>query len=127
MRDVVEILDHWQHGRSIQAISASLGLDRKTVRKYVGLADQAGFSPGQRPSGGWGAWLDRRYPELNARGRTRPTVEHLDPLREEIRQALEGGVTPTTAWRRLHQAGRTAASLATFRRYVARTFPATGA
>ena len=46
MRDVAEILDHWQHGRSIQAISASLGLDRKTVRKYVGLAQQAGFSQG---------------------------------------------------------------------------------
>lgn len=127
MRDVAEILDHWQHGRSIQAISASLGLDRKTVRKYVGLAEQAGFSQGQRPSGGWGAWLDQRHPELNARGRIRPTVEQLDPLREEIHQALAAGVTPTTAWRRLHQAKRTAVSLATFRRYVARTFPAAGA
>jgi len=43
--------NHWQHGRSIQAIAASLGLDRKTVRKYVGLAEQAGFQPGQRPVG----------------------------------------------------------------------------
>ena len=127
MRDIAEILDHWQHGRSIQAISASLGLDRKTVRKYVGLAEQAGFSPGQRPLGGWGAWLDHRHPELNARGRRRPSVEQLDPLRHEIHGALDGGVTPTTAWRRLRQAGRTAVSLATFRRYVARTFPAVGA
>ncbi len=57
MRDIVEILDHWD-GRSIQATAASLGLDRKTVRKYVGLAEQAGFEPGQRPPKGWGAWLD---------------------------------------------------------------------
>lgn len=126
MRDIAEILDHWQHGRSIQAIATSLGLDRKTVRKYVGLAERAGFTPGDRPAGGWGAWLDRRHPELNARGRHRPTVEQLDRLRDEIRPALESGVTPTTTWRRLHQAKRTAVSLATFRRYVTRTFPAVG-
>lgn len=126
MRDIAEILDHWQHGRSMQAIATSLGLDRKTVRKYVILAAQAGFSPGQRPPGGWGAWLDQHHPELTGRGRIRPTAEYLDPLREEIRQALAGGVTPTTAWRRLHQARRTAVSLATFRRYVRRTFPTMG-
>lgn len=126
MRDITEILDHWQHGRSIQAIALSLSLDRKTVRKYVGLAEQAGFDPGKGPAGGWGAWLGQHHPELNARGRHRPTVEHLDPVREEIRQALDQQVTPTTAWRRLRQAGRITASLATFRRYVKRTFPEHG-
>jgi hypothetical protein len=99
VRDVAEILDHWQHGRSIQAIAASLGLDRKTVRKYVDLAQRAGFEPGQRPPGGWGAWLDSCHPELNARGRIRPTVRQLDPLHDEIGRALEVGVSPTTVWR----------------------------
>lgn len=122
VRDIAEILDHWQRGRAIQAIAQSLGLDRKTVRKYVALAEQAGFQPGRGPAGGWGVWLGQHHPELTARGRHRPTVEQLDPLREEIREAL-AEVTPTTAWRRLHQARRLSASLATFRRYVARTFP----
>jgi len=126
VRDVAEILDHWQGGRSIQATAQSLGLDRKTVRKYVQLAEQAGFEPGSGPAGGWGAWLGHHHPELNARGRVRPTVEQLDPVREEIRLALVD-VTPTTAWRRLRQARRITASLATFRRYVARTFPERGA
>jgi transposase len=122
VRDVAEILDHWDHGRTIQAIAASLGLDRKTVRKYVGLAEQAGFEPGQRPSRGWGAWLDSSHPELNARGRTRPTVGQLDPMHDEIGRALGAGVTPTTVWRRLHHDQRTTVSVATFRRYVRRTF-----
>ena len=126
VRDVAEILDHWQHGRSLQAISLSLGLDRKTVRKYVHLAEEAGLGPGRGPAGGWGAWLHQHHPELNARGRHRPTVEELHSLREEIGQAV-AQVTPTTAWRRLRQAGRLTASLATFRRYVARTFPERGA
>jgi transposase len=126
VRDVAEILDHWHSGRSLQAISQSLGLDRKTVRKYVRLAEDAGFAPGDHPpKGGWGVWLAEAHPELNARGRYRPTVEQLDPLREEIRQAI-ADVTPTTAWRRLRRAGRLTASLATFRRYLARTFPDRG-
>ena len=57
MREIAEILDHWQHGRSVTAIAESLDLDRKTVRKYVGLASQAGFVPGQAPPEGWGRWL----------------------------------------------------------------------
>jgi hypothetical protein len=44
--DVVEILIHWYAGRSQHELSASLGVDRKTVRKYVGPAVAAGLGPG---------------------------------------------------------------------------------
>src|SRR5207248_1615115 len=111
-------LDHWHRGRALQAISQSLGLDRKTVRKYVRLAEEARFSPGDRPpKGSWSIWLAEAHPDLNARGRYRPTVEQFDPLREVIRQAL-ADVTPTTAWRRLRRAGCTSASLATLQRQI---------
>jgi DNA replication protein DnaC len=33
--DVAEILVHWHAGRSLSEIAESLGVDRKTVRKYV--------------------------------------------------------------------------------------------
>ena len=37
MIDVVEILQHWHAGRPKLVLSASLGVDPKTVRKYVAL------------------------------------------------------------------------------------------
>jgi hypothetical protein len=33
--DVTEILIHWHAGRSISEVAASLGVDRKTIRKYL--------------------------------------------------------------------------------------------
>jgi hypothetical protein len=63
---VTEILGHWHAGRSL-----SLGVDRKTIRKYVPLAVAAGIAPGgparARPSGrglsgsGSQSWLTRGW------------------------------------------------------------------
>ena len=44
--DVTEILIHWYAGRSISEVSASLGVDRKTIRKYLAPAVAAGLAPG---------------------------------------------------------------------------------
>jgi hypothetical protein len=41
--DVTEILVHWQAGRGISEIAQSLGVDRKTIRKYVAPAIKAGM------------------------------------------------------------------------------------
>ncbi len=38
MIDVTEILVHWHAGRSLNEMSQSLGVDRKTIRKYVAPA-----------------------------------------------------------------------------------------
>ncbi len=38
MNEVVETIHQWHKGMKIQQISQSLGLDRKTVRKYLGMA-----------------------------------------------------------------------------------------
>ena len=43
--DVTEILVHWHAGRSQAEIGASLGVDRKTVRKYTAPATAAGLTP----------------------------------------------------------------------------------
>ena len=49
--DVTEILAPWYAGRSKNQIAGSLGLDRKTVRKYLGLAEAQGLVPGGPPVG----------------------------------------------------------------------------
>ena len=44
--DVTEILTHWHAGRSISEIAQSLGVDRKTIRKYVAPPAGSGLVPG---------------------------------------------------------------------------------
>jgi hypothetical protein len=49
--DVTEILVHWHAGRSLNEMSQSLGVDRKTIRKYIAPAVAAGELTGRGPVG----------------------------------------------------------------------------
>ncbi len=42
--DVTEIFVHWDAGRSLNEMSGSLGIDRKTIRKYLAPAVEAGIT-----------------------------------------------------------------------------------
>jgi len=44
--DIVEVLQHWHAGRAKVVVASSLGIDPKTVRKYVTKAEEAGLVPG---------------------------------------------------------------------------------
>ncbi len=44
MEELVEVLYQWHMGRSVSQIKRSLSIDRKTIRKYMGLAEGHGFS-----------------------------------------------------------------------------------
>ena len=46
MLDAVQILTHWYAGRPKAEVAPSIGVDRKTVDKYVTSAEEAGYSPG---------------------------------------------------------------------------------
>ena len=46
MTQLLELFRHWYAGRSQVQISQALGLDRKTIRKYLAPALAAGMSPG---------------------------------------------------------------------------------
>ncbi|MFE3416361.1 hypothetical protein ACFXMT_51050 [Streptomyces mirabilis] len=50
MVDITEIYVHWYAGRSKSALAASLGVDRKTVRKYLAPAEASGITPGGPPT-----------------------------------------------------------------------------
>ena len=49
MVDVTEILQHWYAGRPKVEVARSLGVDVKTVRRYVAPAEAAGMRPGGPP------------------------------------------------------------------------------
>ena len=44
MEELVEAIYQWHNGRNISQIKRSLGLARKTIRKYIELASREGFS-----------------------------------------------------------------------------------
>ena len=49
MFDLFELYMHWQAGRSQVQLWQSLGMDRKTIRKYLVPAITAGIEPGGEP------------------------------------------------------------------------------
>ena len=68
MIDVTEILVHWHAGRSLNEMSRSLGVDRKTIRKYVAPAVAAGHRAGRpgeergRVAASWSGGGSRSWP-----------------------------------------------------------------
>ena len=46
MNEIVEIIYHWHQGNTIKGIKRSLKFDRKTIRKYIYMAQQLGVRRG---------------------------------------------------------------------------------
>lgn len=125
MIDVVEILQHWHAGRPKLLLSASLGVDPKTVRKYVAPAEAEGIRPGDGlvlDRAGWAAKVAVWFPQLSdarARSLTWPVLE---AKRELIAVMLETN-TLATVHQRLRDEHDLAVSVTSLRRYVWQAFP----
>ena len=124
MIDVVEILQHWHAGRPKTVVAASLGVDVKTVRKYIAAAEAAGLAPGGAvlSRAEWSELARGWFPELvdaKARSLTWPAI---DAHRERIEAMLKTN-TVTTVHQRLRDEQHLAVSITSFRRYVWRQFP----
>jgi transposase len=123
--DVTEILVHWHAGRSLNEMSQSLGVDRKTIRKYVAPAVAAGVMPGGpvKSEAEWAGLVREWFPELadtRLRQVTWPAIgEHHDYIVAQVR----AGVRMSTIHQRLRDEHGLAASVASLRRYVAANIP----
>jgi transposase len=123
--DVTEILVHWHAGRSLNEMSQSLVVDRKTIRKYVAPAIGAGIVPGRpsKPEAEWQGLVREWFPELadtRLRQVTWPAIsEHHDYILAQVK----AGVRMSTIWQRLRDEHGLAASVASLRRYVAANIP----
>jgi transposase len=121
--DVVELLRHWYAGDNVSQMARSLGLDRKTVRKYTGRAEAQGLSPGGPPiaPAAWAAHVREWFPELvDARARSSvhgQIARHHDYLEKHL-----GDVTLATIHQRLRDERGLAVSLSSLRRYVRSEF-----
>lgn len=121
MIDIVEILVHWYAGRSKNEMAASLGVDRKTIRKYLAPAEAAGITPGGPPVGEteWAARVREWFPELADTRLRQVTWPQIAAHHEFIADQLKAGVTQATIHQRLTDERGLAASYASLRRYIA--------
>lgn len=121
--DVVEIYQHWDAGRPKAVIADSLGVDPKTVRKYVRLAEEAGISPGVGYSREeWSGLVRDWCPELVDPRERSSTYALIAPYRERIEEMLKAS-TVTTVHQRLHDEDGLRVGITSFRRYCWAEFP----
>src|SRR6266498_3205865 len=119
--DVTEILIHWYAGRSLSEVSDSLGVDRKTIRKYLAPAVAAGITPGgpARSSAQWAALVAGWFPQLTDTTLRQTTWPQIAPYHEYIVGQLKLRVTQATIHQRLRDEQGLRASVASLKRYVA--------
>ncbi len=107
------------------AANTSLGVDRKTVRKYTAPAGVAGIAPGGPPmaEADWRRLVCEWFPELSdtrLRQRSWPAIE---AHRDYIAEQLKVGVTAATIYQRLADEQGLRASVASLRRWVRANLP----
>ena len=124
MIDIVEVLQHWHAGRPKSVVAVSLGIDPKTVRKYVAPAEAAGLAPGGPvlSRAEWAELVRGWFPELvDGRARSR-LFGVIDAHRERIADMLKTN-TVTTVHQRMRDEHGLAVGISSFRLYVADVFP----
>lgn len=123
--DVTEIMIHWYAGRSITEVSTSLGVDRKTIRKYLAPALAAGLRPGgpAMSQADWAQLVTGWFPQLSDTGLRRTTWPQIAAHHEYITEMLKAGVTQATIHQRLRDERGLQTSVASLKRYVAANLP----
>jgi transposase len=123
VRDVAEILNHWQAGRSIRAISRSLGASRPAIRKYISIAYAHGFRPGcLPPPEGWQAFLKGAAPEIFNPAIGSAIFAEICSHHQAIKDSLEH-TNVMTSWLRLREEPGLKVSYSSFYRYVKKYLP----
>jgi hypothetical protein len=123
--DVIRMLQHWHVGRSQREVSASLAVDRKTLRKYIAPAAEAGIVPGGRAKSQeeWVELARGWFPALADTRLRRSTWLAIGEHHEFIVSQLEAGVRVPAIFQRLRNEHGLPVSLASLRRYVAANVP----
>ena len=124
MVDVTEILEHWYAGRPKVEVARSLGVDAKTVRRYVAPAEAAWMAPGGPPvtPEQWRVLARQWFPQIAGTGVRQVSWRHIAVHHDRI-AALVGVVPVSVIHQRLRDEQGLEASVASVRRYVRAHFP----
>lgn len=125
MTDFVEVFRHWHAGRSQVQIYEALGIDRKTIRKYLAPAIAEGLGPAPEEPFDEQVWrerIGRWFPELVDPSARALTWDQIAVHRDWIAEQLDVPVTVATIAQRLRDERGVEVSESTVRRYIATTF-----
>jgi transposase len=125
MIDLVEVYEHWWAGRSQVMIAASLGIDRKTVRKYLAPAEAAGLVPGSgaMTARDWKVLVGQWFPQVGEAALRSTSWPQIAVHRDYILSQLEAGVTQATIHQRLRDERGLDTSYSSLRRWVTGNLP----
>jgi transposase len=122
MNEVMEVLYQWHKGRKIAQISQSLGVDRKTVRKYLGAIKSLGITrekqlPDEQE-------LVKRLKDLkNTAVYEHPVLDLVAQHRTDIEKWIaQQHITGKQIWRLLKENFHIDAGYTTIRRYLKKEF-----
>src|SRR5271157_356332 len=124
MNEVAETIYQWHKGMKIQHISRSLGLDRKTVRKYLGMARSLGITQG-------GALPDEQELAGKLKGLVKardiaydaPALDLVARYKDDIEKLLEDkNITAKQVWRLLKETHGITVGYSTVKRYLRSAF-----
>lgn len=124
MNEVVETIYQWHKGMKIQHVSQSLGIDRKTVRKYLRIARSLGITQGG-PLPDEQELVDtlKGMATRQAAAYDRPALDLLASYRGEIETLLEDKeMTAKQVWRLLRETHGIKVGYTTVKRYLRAEF-----
>ena len=123
MNEIVEMIYQWHQGAGIKSIQRSLGFHRRTIRKYVALAELVGVSRGG--SFPQETELVEKLKVLDPPGllREAPVTDRILPHRDWIQSLLEHPhMTAKQVWRLFREKTDLPVSYWTMKRYLRTQF-----
>jgi len=123
--DIYEILSRWHAGYSISGIAEALGIDRKTVRRYVKTAEGEGFSK-EAPLPERSVLLEQFLPLVADKERQAPARSQFEPYRDEIVELVTrttDPLKPKTAFEVICYRHDIDASYTSFKRFMRKLAP----
>jgi hypothetical protein len=120
MFDLIELFTHWHAGRSRRQLAQSLGIDRKTIAKYVAPAIAEHFTPGGDAitEAQWHAHIARWFPDMADPGLRATTWPAIAGHKAQITGWLGADVTIATIAQRLRDEHALDASESSVRRWI---------
>lgn len=120
MFDLLELYTHWHAGRSQRQLADSLGIDRKTIAKYLAPAIAESLTPGSGvvTEAQWSERIAGWFPEIADPGLKASSWPVIEPHRHRITDWLAGEVTVATIAQRLRDEHGLESSESSVRRWI---------